>query len=189
MSPSNDQTVPGWLQQARSHWSHKGAQRPPFAEEPGPSQESVWDYPRPPAIVPDERQVRVGTAGHIVANTEASVRVLETASPPAFYLPPGDVDFTLLRAIDGSSHCEWKGAARYWADAARPSDDTVIAWAYDRPYPEFASIAGWLSFYPGRIECRVDDEVVRPQSGGFYGGWITNDVVGPFKGDPGTGGW
>lgn len=168
-------------------WTNTGAERPPFAREPGPGQESVWDYPRPPAIVADTRRIVVGTADDPLATTSGAVRVLETASPPTFYLPPDDVRCDRLVRVAGRSFCEWKGEAEYWALASAP--DTSIAWSYPNPLPEFASVTGWLAFYPGRVACFVDDEVVRPQDGGFYGGWITNEVVGPFKGEPGTSGW
>ena len=181
---SND--TPNWLQRARDGWAHRGDRRPPFAHEPGPGQESVWDYPRPPAVVPDERTIEVGDPGALVATTTRSVRVLETSHPPAFYVPPEAVIPGRLVPTAGASHCEWKGPAEYLAVAG--STDPV-AWRYPNPYPEFAAYAGWVSFYPGRVRCTVDDEVVRPQAGGFYGGWITDDVVGPFKGEPGTSGW
>ncbi len=180
--------VPDWVAAARTGWSHTGRSRPEFAEAPGPGQESVWDYPRPPIIVPDVRRVVVGPDDDApIADTTASVRVLETASPPTFYLPPGDVDRDRLVPADGSSFCEWKGPARYWADRARP--DEPIGWEYPSPFDDFAALAGFLSFYPARVRCLVDGEVVRPQAGGFYGGWVTDEIVGPFKGEPGTQGW
>jgi uncharacterized protein (DUF427 family) len=112
---------------------------------------------------------------------------METASPPTFYLPPDDVHQHLLVAADGRSVCEWKGAARYWALPTNP--DLPVAWNYPSPRPPFEKLKGFFSFYPGRVACFVDGERVEPQPGGFYGGWITSDVVGPFKGEPGTGHW
>jgi uncharacterized protein (DUF427 family) len=179
--------VPRWLNEARSHWVNTGARRPPFADEPGPGQESVWDYPRPPAMVPDERIVIVGDPSDPIASTRRSIRVLETAGPPAFYLPADDVRVDRLVSVPDRSFCEWKGPARYWALADDPS--ITIGWDYPEPFPEFAALAGHYSFYPARVACLVDGERVRPQAGGFYGGWITDEIVGPFKGDPGTGGW
>lgn len=178
--------VPSWLADARNHWTNTGARRPPFAGDPGPGQESVWDYPRPPAIVPDSRLVVVGDAD-AVASTTRSIRVLETASPPTFYIPADDVRTDALVAAPGRSFCEWKGPARYWALADDPT--TPIGWDYPEPFEEFSAIAGHYSFYPARVACTVDGEAVRPQAGGFYGGWVTDEVVGPFKGDPGTGSW
>ena len=168
-------------------WTNTGDQRPPFAVEPGPGQESVWDYPRPPRIDPDRRRVVVGEVDDPLAETTGAVRILETASPPTFYLPPDDVRVGRLVGADGRSFCEWKGEARYWAFSEAPGDP--VGWTYPTPLPEFAAIAGWFAFYPGRVECRVDGEVVRPQAGGFYGGWVTDEIVGPHKGEPGTGGW
>ena len=179
-------TEPAWLRAAREHWIHRGASRPEFAIEPGPGQESVWDYPRPPAVVEDARHIEVRSPGGLVADTDRSVRVLETSHPPAFYLPPESIVDAALVEAPGSSHCEWKGLASYLALAA---NGEVVGWRYAEPYDDFAPWAGWVSFYPGRVECRVDGELVRPQAGGFYGGWITDDVVGPFKGDPGTSSW
>ena len=178
--------TPKWLQHARDGWHHRGEQRPPFAEEPGPGQESVWDYPRPPVVVPDRRAVEVAQTEGLVASTDRSVRVLETSHPPAFYLPPESVVSGRLVRAPGSSHCEWKGAAEYVAVVGTTEP---VGWRYPDPYPEFVDYAAWISFYPGRVRCTVDGEVVRPQAGGFYGGWITDDVVGPFKGEPGTSGW
>ena len=170
-------------------WGHDGRRRPPFAIEPGPGQESVWDYPRPPAIVPDARRVEVRWGEILVARSVQSVRVLETASPPAFYVPPGDVQFAWLRPSRTRTFCEWKGTASYFDLVV--GDDRVadVAWSYAEPRPTFRAIAGWLSFYPERIQCLVDGEAVRGQGGGFYGGWVTSELVGPFKGAPGTSGW
>ena len=178
--------APAWLQHAREGWLHRGEQRPTFAEEPGPGQESVWDYPRPPALVPDGRALEVTHSEGLVARTDRSVRVLETSHPPAFYLPPESVNTGRLVHVPGTSHCEWKGGAEYLAVAGTTEP---VGWRYPNPYVEFAEHAGWISFYPGRIRCTVDGELVRPQAGGFYGGWITDEVVGPFKGEPGTSGW
>jgi uncharacterized protein (DUF427 family) len=170
-------------------WRHRGQQRPPFAVAPAPGQESVWDYPRPPALVGDRRSVRVLHGDRLLADSADTVRVLETASPPTFYIPRRDVRLDWLTPGRGSSHCEWKGEARYWS--LRIGDERVeqVAWSYEDPYPEFAAIRGHLAFYPGRVACFVDGHRVAAQPGGFYGGWITPEIVGPFKGEPGTAGW
>jgi len=124
-----------------------------------------------------------------IAESDRCLRVLETASPPTFYIPPEHVDLKALIHAAGASFCEWKGEAEYWTLAnALPRAD-AIGWSYPRPLPAFAEIADYYSFYPAKVECFVDGERVRPQPGGFYGGWVTDEVVGPFKGDPGTGGW
>jgi uncharacterized protein (DUF427 family) len=128
--------------------------------------------------------------GRVIADTRRALRVLETSHPPVYYLPPADIDPTALRAATGSSFCEWKGRARYHDVVSGGSVAARAAWSYDAPSAAFAAIAGHLAFYAGPMdECRVDGELVVPQPGGFYGGWITSRVVGPFKGEPGTSGW
>ncbi len=177
------------LDRARSAWSNRGQARPPFAHKPGKGQESVWDYPRPPALIDDTREVVVMSGETEVARTCRAVRVLETASPPTFYLPPEDVNQDLLIATSGRSFCEWKGGANYF-DVRTPEETVAAAaWTYLDPFPEFAALAGWYAFYPSKVACFVSGERVRAQAGGFYGGWITREIVGPFKGEPGTGGW
>ena len=161
--------------------------------EPGPGQESVWDYPRPPALRPVDRTVRVEAPdGTLVAASTAPVQVLETSHPPGWYLPRADVRMDLLRRSDArSTVCEWKGRATYW-DLVVPEGPTIaqVGWSYEDPTPPFTSIAGHLTFYPERVgRCLVDGEEVTPQPGAFYGGWITPDVVGPFKGSAGTMSW
>ena len=171
-------------------WTWTGRARPPFAVKPGPDQESVWDYPRPPRLASDPRRVTVHAGNARIADTTRAVRVLETASPPTFYLPPQDIDLDRLHPAPGSSRCEWKGRAVYWS--VRDDDDhwlEAASWSYPEPTAAFAAIAGWLSFYPARLRCTVDGEPVRPQPGGFYGGWLTDEIVGPVKGSPGTGHW
>ncbi len=170
-------------------WAFDGRKRPDFAVAPAAGQESVWDYPRPPRLAQDSRHVEVWHGAQRIAASRRAWRVLETASPPTFYLPAGDVAMTLLQPAPGSSYCEWKGAASYFALADDNARGQVVAWSYPRPTGAFAGLAGYLSFYPGRVQCRVDGEVVRPQPGGFYGGWITDEIIGPSKGEPGTGHW
>ena len=167
-------------------WKFNGQQRPDFAIEPADGQESVWDYPRPPAIVDCNKTVVVASGGSIIAESSRAIRILETASPPTIYLPPGDIDFGCLKDASGSSFCEWKGMANYYA---LHSSGQIVAWTYREPLQAFAAIKDYLCFYPGRVLCTLDGETVQPQAGGFYGGWVTADIVGPFKGDPGTGHW
>lgn len=173
----------------RAKWAWRGNHRPPFAVTPGPGQQSVWDYPRPPTLVADQRTVRVYLGNQLVAETNSAYRMLETAGAPTFYLPPDDVNHGLLQRSDAASFCEWKGHARYWdvTDGERAAANA--AWAYPAPDSRYAAIAGHLAFYAGDLACYVDDESARAQPGGFYGGWVTSDVVGPFKGEPGTQGW
>jgi uncharacterized protein (DUF427 family) len=168
-------------------WKYTGQQRPPWAEVPGPGQESVWDYPRPPVLVESDACVEVYAAGQAIARSRRVLRVLETASPPTYYLPADDLQWSQLLPAAGSSFCEWKGIASYFCLASAPG--TVVAWRYEKPSARFAAIEGHVSFYPARVECYVDGERVTPQPGSFYGGWITSNVVGPFKGEPGTGHW
>lgn len=169
-------------------WEYRGQKRPPFAEEPAPGQESVWDYPRPPLVKACDRLVVVESGGIVLARSTGTVRVMETASPPGFYIPGKDVDRDKLAPAPGSSVCEWKGVAKYWRLASQP-DGIAVGWSYPEPIPAFAMLRGYLSFYPGRVDCYIDGAKVRPQPGEFYGGWVTDDVVGPFKGGPGTRHW
>lgn len=168
-------------------WKYTGQQRPEFAETPGEGQESVWDYPRPPALLDCSQLIEVKAGPLLVASSSRSKRVLETASPPTVYIPPEDIHFEHLVHAGGHSHCEWKGAAGYWALAN--SDGPAIGWSYPNPNPAFASISDWLCFYPARVECYIDGERVQPQEGGFYGGWVTANIIGPWKGPPNTGHW
>ena len=168
-------------------WQHIGQKRPDFAIQPGPGQESVWDYPRPPIAKASSKLVEVRDVDMLIARSSRNFRLLETASPPTYYLPIADVRMNLLVPITDTSVCEWKGMAVYFALARNP--ETPIAWRYPKPRPPFLKLKDCISFYPGRIGCYVDGERVAPQPGRFYGGWITSDVVGPFKGEPGTGHW
>jgi uncharacterized protein (DUF427 family) len=156
---------------------------------PEPGQESVWDYPRPPRVdaVPHEVLVRLGAID--IGRTRRALRVLETASPPTYYLPPEDVRREHLEPAAGTSVCEWKGAARYWTVVTPDARLERAAWSYPEPLAGFEAIRDFVSFYPGRLECFVDGVRVEAQPGRFYGGWVTPDLVGPFKGEPGSQGW
>ena len=153
--------------------------------------ESVWDYPRPPRWERVTDRVAVTFAGEPLADTTAAIRVLETSHPPTFYLPPGDVNAAMLRPAAGRSLCEWKGLAGYFDVVA--ADGRVAeraAWSYPDPTAAFAELRDFIVVYPSRMdECTVGGEVVTAQPGDFYGGWITSNVAGPFKGGPGTRGW
>jgi uncharacterized protein (DUF427 family) len=170
-------------------WKYHGQVRPPFADDPEPTQESVWDYPRPPIIVSDERRVVVRFGEQLVAESFRALRLLETASAPGFYLPLADVQMNLLVEAGRRSVCEWKGTARYFDLRTDAACIPLVAWRYPQPPAPYVAIADCLSFYPGKVECYVDGERVRPQPGGFYGGWVTADIAGPVKGAPGTAGW
>jgi uncharacterized protein (DUF427 family) len=169
-------------------WQYRGQKRPGFAEVPGPGQESVWDYPRPPRLALDRRLVEVYHGHKVVASSRENYRVLETASPPSFYIPPKDVTRNLLRSAPGRSICEWKGVAKYWALSSNP-EVGIVGWSYPDPAPAFEQIRDFLSFYPATLACFVAGERVGAQPGQFYGGWITKEIVGPFKGEPGTEYW
>ncbi|MGI9291432.1 MAG: DUF427 domain-containing protein [Gammaproteobacteria bacterium] len=164
-----------------------GQQRPAFAEEISEGQESVWDYPRPPAIVDCNQLVEVKVGDNVIASSTRSKRVLETASPPTVYIPPEDIQLDALMQVAGQSFCEWKGAAFYWGIVN--ADRFPVGWSYPTPSPAFAVIKNWLCFYPARIECYLDGERVKSQEGGFYGGWVTKSIVGPWKGATNTGHW
>jgi uncharacterized protein (DUF427 family) len=158
--------------------------------EPGPGQESVWDYPRPPRLESTSSRLVVEHAGVVVADTRGGLRVLETSQPPAFYLPPHDVVMAHLRPSTHRTFCEWKGQATYFDLIVGDRVAAEAAWTYRRPNPAFAALADHVAFYPQRVDaCFVDGERVSANEGGFYGGWITSKVVGPFKGGPGTALW
>jgi uncharacterized protein (DUF427 family) len=157
---------------------------------PGPGQESVWDYPRPPRVEPSSQHVEVWLGGVRVADTTSSWRVLETSHPPTYYLPAEAFAPGALRPAEGSSWCEWKGRAAYLDLVAGAVVAPRAVWTYPDPTPGFEALRGAYAVMPGLVErCVVDGETVRPQEGGFYGGWVTDAVVGPFKGGPGTHGW
>ena len=145
----------------------------------------MWDYPRPPRIDETDARVQVWFAGELIADTTQALRVLETFHPPTYYLPPDDVQTRALRPLGETSYCEWKGTASYFDVVADVSRVERAAWAYFDPSPRFALLAGYVSFYPSI----VDDAPVVAQPGVFYGGWVTPDVTGPFKGSPGMDGW
>jgi uncharacterized protein (DUF427 family) len=170
-------------------WVYTGVQRPPFAETPGAGQESVWDYPRPPKLVADPRRIVVMSSDLLVADSREAYRILETAGPPTFYIPPSDVQVQFLRLFPDSSVCEWKGTAKYWTVETSASAHEAIGWSYPIAQAPYDAISKYFSFYPGRVSCFVNGEQVRPQPGYFYGGWITDEIVGPWKGDPGTEWW
>lgn len=158
--------------------------------QPAPGQESVWDYPRPPRLEPVSKRVRIEYGGVTIAETTSCIRVLETSHPPVYYIPPADIRMEFISPASGSSFCEWKGSAGYWSATVGDRIAERVAWSYSDPTDEFGPIAGFLAFYAGPMDaCWVGEERVTPQPGEFYGGWITPDIVGPFKGEPGSAGW
>ncbi|RYE83758.1 MAG: DUF427 domain-containing protein [Myxococcales bacterium] len=156
----------------------------------GPGQESVWSYPRPPRLEPTPRRIRVVHRGVVVADARRALRLLETSHPPTYYLPPDEVRRDLLVAAPGGSFCEWKGQAVYWSVQVAGELIATCAWSYPDPTRGFSALRDHVAFYARPFdECLVDDVRATPQPGGFYGGWVTPDLVGPFKGEPGTHGW
>ncbi len=163
--------------------------RRPQPDPPGPGQESVWDYPRPPRLERTAQHVVIRREGVLVAETRRPLRVLETSHPPTYYVPPEDVDRSLLVPVARRTWCEWKGEASY-ADLVVGSVHVPGAcWWYDEPTVAFAALAGAIAFYPELVEATLDGERVLGVPGGFYGSWVTSRVAGPFKGGPGTEWW
>ena len=174
----------------RQKWRNFPRVRPSGIIAPGPGQESVWDYPRPPRIESVPFQVRVEFAGRVLAETTNAIRICETSSPPGYYIPPADVDLGALAPSERTSFCEWKGLARYWTVQSNGRIARDAAWSYPEPDAGFEPIRDYLAFYPRRMDaCFVGTKRVTPQPGFYYGGWVTPDLVGPFKGVPGSESW
>ncbi len=162
----------------------------PTPIKPKPGEESVWDYPRPPKIEDFNKHIRIVHNGITIADTNRAKRVLETSHPPVYYLPPEDVKTELLSTADNHSFCEWKGTANYYHLNAGDKQVRYACWYYPEPVPKFAELKDYMAFYAQKMdECYIDDELVIPQPGKFYGGWITKNIVGPFKGEEGSDGW
>lgn len=158
--------------------------------QPGPGQESVWDYPRPPRVERSNKRIRVVFNGETIADSTRTYRVLETSHPPAYYIPREDMQMDKLTQTSRRTICEFKGAATYFSIQVGDKVAANAAWSYENPTPRFELIKDYIALYPGRMDaCYVDEEQVQAQEGDFYGGWITSDIVGPFKGGPGTLGW
>jgi uncharacterized protein (DUF427 family) len=167
-----------------------GTTAPPPRIDPGPGQESVWDYPRPPRAEPVGERIRVVIDATTIAASTRAVRVLETAGAPVYYVPREDVRREDLSPSPHRTFCEWKGDASYWSYEHGERRIPNVAWSYEQPLPGFESITGYLAFYAQLVdEAWVGDERATPQPGRYYGGWVTSKIVGPFKGEPGTQGW
>jgi len=157
---------------------------------PGPGQEFVWDYPRPPRLEHSSKKIEVVFNGVVIASSTATMRVLETSHPPVYYIPPHDVRLEYFTTTTHSSVCEYKGRARYYTVTVGDRVATNVAWCYPDPTAAFTEMRDYIAVYPSRMDaCSVDGEKIQPQEGDFYGGWITHDIVGPFKGGAGTIGW
>lgn len=158
--------------------------------QPGPGQESVWDYPRPPRLEESSKHIQVVFNGEVIADTHQAKRVLETSHPPVYYIPLEDIQQQYLTRTQRSSFCEWKGQAAYYTVTVGDRSVADAAWFYPNPTPNFAGIKDYVAFYPSKMEaCYIEGEKVTAQPGDFYGGWITSAIVGPFKGGVGTWGW
>lgn len=150
---------------------------------PSLAPESVWDYPRPPRLEPVPQEIRIVLAGITIAKTSQAMRILETSHPPTYYLPPDAFLAGVLRPAAGQSFCEWKGVARYWDLITPEKVSPKAGWSYDAPSAPYQALAGYVAVYASRVDaCFVGDEQVIPQPGNFYGGWITSNLTGPFKG-------
>lgn len=157
---------------------------------PAAGQESVWDYPRPPRLEPTDKHIRVVFGGVLIAETRRALRLLETSHPPTYYLPPQDIQMQYLQPIDRQTFCEYKGAASYYTVVVGEKRAPAAAWYYAAPNAAYAALKDYVAFYASRMDaCYVNDEQVQAQAGDFYGGWITSEIVGPFKGAPNTWGW
>ena len=158
--------------------------------EPAPGQESVWDYPRPPRLEDTNKHIQIIFNGVTIVDTHSAKRVLETSHPPGYYIPPTDIKMEYLLLTPQSSFCEWKGRANYYTIHVGEKEAPNAAWFYSNPTDYFKSIKDYVAFYPHLMDaCYVNEEKVQPQPGNFYGGWITSDIVGPFKGIFGSWGW
>jgi len=162
----------------------------PKPEKTKEGQESVWDYPRPPALEKVNKSLIVEFGGKVIAETNRGYRVLETSHPPVYYFPPEDVKAEVLQESDFRTGCEWKGTGKYYHLNVDGKRSENAAWYYDKPKKRFQEIKNYIAFYPNKVDaCYVNGKRVTPQPGGFYGGWVTEDIVGPFKGIDGSWGW
>lgn len=166
-----------------------GSMRTPVPETPGPGQESVWDYPRPPRLEVRDEHVIVTVGAVTVAETRRPLRVLETSHPPTYYVPRDDVSERFLVASARRTMCEWKGRASYADLIVAQVRIPGACWWYDDPTAAFTALTGAVAFYPELVDATIDGERVHGVPGGFYGSWVTSRVTGPFKGAPGTEWW
>ncbi len=176
----------------RDYWRSCPRTRPADNEidTPGPGQESVWDYPRPPVVEGVDRKITIVVGGIVIANTTQALRVIETGGAPVYYLPPDDIRTEYLSPAEDVSLCEWKGQAHYWNITVDGATRPAAAWSYPYPFAPFAAISGHIAFYASIADhCYLGRERVKPQPGDYYGGWISSEICGPFKGAPGTESW
>jgi uncharacterized protein (DUF427 family) len=174
----------------QQYWRNLQRERPSDIVVPAPGQESVWDYPRPPAVEAVALRLQVWFAGVPIADTNHGLRVIETSCPPAYYFPQEDVRLDFLKPMVRTTLCAWKGSATYWNVNIRGRRQEAVAWSYDTPEPGYERLKHHFAFYPRLVDtCLVGTEQVQPQDGDYYGGGITSSIVGPFKGGPATQLW
>jgi uncharacterized protein (DUF427 family) len=182
--------IPKTLLSEVNKWRNLERVRPTDIIIPGPGQESVWDYPRPPRVERVKSRIHVEFGGLVIADSNKAYRVLETASPPVYYIPQGDIQMKYLEPGNKLTLCEWKGNARYWTVRVGKKCSENAGWSYPEPWVGFELITDYIAFNAGKMDaCYVGNEKVLPQPGNYYGGWITSEIVGPLKGEPGTEGW
>lgn len=182
--------IPNNLRSEVEKWRNLERERPDQIISPKAGQESVWDYPRPPRVEPVDKHLLVDFGGVILAESASTLRVIETASPPVYYFPPESVQTNYLIPSKRRSLCEWKGRAVYYSVQVGDQIVKNAAWSYPDPWDGYEAIRGYWAFYAAKMDkCTIDGERIKPQPGEFYGGWITGDIVGPFKGEPGTEAW
>ena len=174
----------------RNRWRAFHRKRPFEVIRPGPGQESVWDYPRPPGLEPTVSLIRIIFAGVLIAESRQAIRIIETSCPPVYYIPPDHIHTEYVVQIGVGTLCEWKGLAQYWSVRVGNKVIESAAWSYPDPELPYTRIRDYLAFYPGKMDtCMVDDQIAIAQESDYYGGWITPDIVGPFKGQPGSEEW
>ena len=182
--------IPEDIREEVKKWRSHKRDKPDNIIKPGPGQESIWDYPRLPKVELFTKNIRVKFAGKVIALTNKSYKVMETSSPPCYYISQENIEMEYLFKSAYKTLCEWKGIARYWSVRVGDKVSKNAAWSYPKPLEGFEQIKDHIAFFAGRVDgCYIDDEKVVPQAGDFYGGWITKNIVGPFKGESGTERW
>jgi uncharacterized protein (DUF427 family) len=182
--------IPEHLRVEVNKWRNMERKRPNDIKIPDPGQESVWDYPRPPKVEHIGKHLRVEFGGIAIAESNHTIRIIETASPPVYYFPPDSVLMKYIEPSQRRSLCEWKGRAIYYSVRVGKQFSENATWSYPDPWEGYQAILGYLAFYAAKMDaCYIDGQQVKPQPGEFYGGWITVDILGPFKGEQGTEEW
>lgn len=183
-------TIPDELFEKVMKWRNFPRERPDDIQVPELGQESVWDYPRPPRLESVERSILVEFNGVIIAKTRKAIRVIETAGPPVYYIPQEGIRMEYLEQSQRTALCEWKGVSQYWSVSVGSRVSRNAGWSYPNPWEGYENIVDHIAFNASKMDaCYVDDDKVIPQPGNYYGGWITPEIIGPFKGEPGTERW